>query len=111
MKNIYKSWNLLDALIFFSENKIYQFCRFVKDSKAEADPEQIIEAAISHLKLENEELKDYRIPEKAVYKSGQYYCPKCGIQIEKELIERFHVGSCPECGKILKKYSRYKAMD
>lgn len=108
MKRINKDWNILDSLFFFTEDRLGKLIGFMKENRAQADPEQMIEAAISHLKSENEELKEFRIPEKVLYKKGQYFCPKCNYEINGELIERFQIRSCPDCGKVLKKYTYKK---
>lgn len=92
-KNMMK-WNPLDTVIYNIEavlNKIIEAVRESKDDEPEA--EVMILAATKELRLENAELKSFRIPGYLIESEKGYFCPKCRNQIDER------VKYCPECGK------------
>ena len=101
--NYTNNWNLLDKTIYIIENFIKEIVSaFYSESDKELpDPEEMINAATLHLQEENENLKEYHIPEKVLICTDKYKCPKCNEEIKKELIEKYKVKHCPECGKRL----------
>lgn len=95
-------WNIFDKVIYHIETTVSKLGVFFKNEKT-PDPEEVILAATRHLQEENEQLKDFQIPEKLTYneKSAAYICPKCGIELSRELIEYYKIKHCTECGKRL----------
>ncbi|MGN0289385.1 MAG: hypothetical protein ACI4DQ_07180 [Lachnospiraceae bacterium] len=96
------NWNIIDRAIYCIEAVVVRFTACFKQEKT-PDPEEIILAATKHLQEENEELKDFRIPEKLTFneKSATYTCPKCGMELSQELVEDYKIKHCIECGKRL----------
>lgn len=94
------NFNIIDKAIYFIETAASKFAVFIHNEKT-PDPEDIILAATEHLQAENEELKDFRIPEKITYdeESRTYICPKCRKSHVPELIEVYKIKYCAECGK------------
>ena len=95
-KLITTKWNPLDTFFYKFDNFRESF------SPKEAAVETIIAAETSHLRQENEQLKKLSYPKRAEKTQiGSYRCPnkRCGIEIDKELIEKYQTKFCPECGQ------------
>ncbi|MCI6554028.1 MAG: hypothetical protein MR430_10920 [Lachnospiraceae bacterium] len=100
MKKLFTTkWNPLDTL-FYKLDKAVDGLR-ESFSQEEADVEDIIAAETSHLKHENEQLKELQYPKVARKTQCGYRCPnkRCGIEIDKELLERYKTKFCPDCGQ------------
>lgn len=96
------NFNLIDRVIFSVEAAIKRVTLSIRDEKA-PDPEEMILAATQHLQEENEQLKDFRIPEKVAFdeEKAAYRCPKCGYDLSQQLVEEYKIKHCIECGKRL----------
>lgn len=100
MKKIEKNWNVVDTVIFSIEKQIYAIIESLRSNRDTIDPEEMILAATEHLQNENEELKKYRIPEKIIIvEHGQYTCPNCRKEVHHELLKKYKIKYCPECGQ------------
>ena len=99
--NYINDWNFVDEIIYKFESAINKFFVYIKDCKELPDPEEMIQAATKQLQEENEALKEYHIPGRVVIHEGEYFCPKCKKSISNELLEKYKVKHCPECGKRL----------
>lgn len=94
------NFNIIDKVIYFIEAAASRIAISIHNEKI-PDPEEMILAVTEHLQAENEELKDFRIPEKITYdeESRTYICPKCRKSHVPELIEVYKIKYCAECGK------------
>lgn len=93
-------WNPLDVLFYKLDTVLDSFRASV--SHEDTAVETIIAAETSHLRQENEQLKKLSYPKRAEKTQiGSYRCPnkRCGIEIDKELIEKYQTKFCPECGQ------------
>lgn len=82
--NYVENWNKLDSIIFLCENKINEVKAAIRDSaETEPDVEMMIQVETEHLKNENEYLKKREIPACLVEDGGQYFCPKCKVEISR----------------------------
>lgn len=91
--NYTANWNMLDSIIFSLEGKIGRVKAAVKDSKDDdPDVELMIQAETEHLRAENETLKKRETPAYLIEDEGQYFCPKCRMEIEDT------IKYCPNCG-------------
>ncbi|MGN0307113.1 MAG: hypothetical protein ACI4DN_02735 [Lachnospiraceae bacterium] len=102
MINNLPNFNFADKVIYSVEAVILKAIHLIKQESS-PDPEEMIAAATQHLQEENEELKDYMIPEKLIYNRQDYtyLCPKCGEKLSQELVEKYKIKCCVECGKRL----------
>lgn len=102
MMNKIHNFNPIDRLLYFIEEVVLKAVHLIKQEKA-PDPEMMIMAATQHLQNENEQLKEYRIPEKLIFDhtNRTYLCPKCKKELNQELIEKYRIKCCAECGKRL----------
>ena len=97
--NYLSNWNLLDKVIYKMEQLVTRFLHYIKENREMPEPEDMIRAVTQHLQEENDELKEYRVPEKIIFSNNKYRCPKCKNTIDTELIEQYRIKHCPECGK------------
>lgn len=95
--NFAANWNRLDSFIFFCESKIRDI--ITEQKEEEPDVELMIEAETEYLRRENEDLKKREIPVYLIEEDGQYFCPKCRIEIKDA------VKYCQNCGhRVMRKY-------
>lgn len=95
--NFAANWNRLDSFIFFCESKIRGIVTEQKEE--EPDVELMIEAETEYLRRENEDLKKREIPVYLIEEDGQFFCPKCRIEIKDA------VKYCQNCGhRVMRKY-------
>lgn len=95
--NFAANWNRLDSFIFFCESKIRDI--ITEQKEEEPDVELMIEAETEYLRRENEDLKKREIPVYLIEEDGQFFCPKCRIEIKDA------VKYCQNCGhRVMRKY-------
>ncbi len=93
-------WNILDSIIFNLEKIFLHIGDGLRESRESLpDPEEMISAATEQLQKENDMLKKQQEPGGIICSDGKFYCPHCHGQIEDELVKKYHIKFCPECGK------------
>lgn len=95
-------WNVLDSIIFTTENKVKDIVTGLKESRMVIpDPETMLAAETNYLMEENKSLKAHQYPKLIVKEENRYYCPnlRCEVELEKIMVEQFKIKFCPECGQ------------
>lgn len=93
-------WNPLDSLISKVENVVVHIIKSLRKTKEEIpDPEEMIAVATEQLQKENDELKKMQYPGIVILEDDKYSCPHCHTELNKELVEGYHIKYCTECGK------------
>lgn len=105
-------WNVIDTIIYKTENIISRIASGIRESKDELpDPEEMILAATKELQEENDELKKLRIPEKLIKSEIGMMCPICHRVVED--VNENGIRFCSGCGQriILPRPSPYSRIN